>query len=190
MRRSFLAGLSGLLGGGKSKAAPAETALPPVPTWKPSFGQPLERLADRLSYYTDGKRDFAMFQHGTCVLLEDGLSETDAKAFSLRVLSDILRFHPDMKPSPMDDGNLLVRYNRPAVNVVLDDIAQAHWAEIEARHLQGLAPAEVLLTPQGPNSFDRLGKQALLGRAYMFMDAQAPRLVRVARRQPPVPNGE
>ena len=182
MRRSFLAGLSALLGAGHAKAAPAASAgFPPVPTWKPSFGQPLDRVADRISYYSNGKRDFAIFQNGTCVVLDDGLAESDAKAFSAKVLSDIFHFHPDMNPSPMDDGNILVRYNHPAVNVVLHDIADAHWAEIEAKHLQGLTPSEVLITPQGPNKFDRFGKQALLGRAYMFMDAQAPHIVRIAR---------
>ena len=81
----------------------------------------------------------------------------------------------------MDDGNLLVRYNHPAANVVLGDIAEAHWEEIERRHLDGLTESEVLITPLGPNKFDRLGKQALLGRAWMFMDAQAPEVVRIRR---------
>lgn len=182
VRRSFLVGLSALLGGGHAEAAPSSgVGFPPVPTWKPSFGQPLERVADRVSYYFDGKRDFAIFQNGTCVVLEDSLAESDAKAFSLKVLSDIIHFHPDMNPSAMDDGNILVRYNHPAVNVVLHDVADAHWAEIEAKHLQGLTPSEVLITPEGPNKFDRFGKQALLGRAYMFMDAQGPQIVRIAR---------
>ncbi|GLK56149.1 hypothetical protein JOD31_001064 [Methylopila capsulata] len=134
-----------------------------------------------MSYYLNGKRDFAVFRHGTCVLLEDGLSDDDATAFALKALSDIIHFHPDMSPSPMDDGNILVRYNHPAANVVLDDVAEAHWAEIEAKHLQGLTPSEVIITPEGPNKFDRLGKQALLGRAYMFIDAQAPKIVRIVR---------
>lgn len=134
-----------------------------------------------MSYYTDGKRDFVVFQNGTCVTLGDGLAEGDAKAFALKVLSDIFHFHSDMNPAPMDDGNVLVRYNHPAFNVVLHDIAEAHWGEIEKRHLQGLTPSEVLITPQGPNKFDRLGKQALLGRAYMFLDAQDPRIIRIVR---------
>jgi len=81
----------------------------------------------------------------------------------------------------MDDGNILVRYNHPAVNVVLSAIAKAHWQEIESRHLDGLTPREVLMTPLGPNKFDDFGKQALLGRAYMFMDAQSPEIARLVR---------
>jgi hypothetical protein len=81
----------------------------------------------------------------------------------------------------MDDGNILVRYNHPAVNVVLRDISKAHWPEIEQRHLDGLTPDEVLITPLGQNKFDDFGKQALLGRAYMFMDAVAPEIVDIKR---------
>lgn len=62
------------------------------------------------------------------------------------------------------------------------EIAYFHWKEIEDRHLDGLTASEVLITPLGPNKFDDLGKQALLGRAYMFMDAQAPEIIEIRRR--------
>lgn len=86
-----------------------------------------------------------------------------------------------MYPAPMDDGNILVRYNHPAVNVVLSTVAKAHWDEIDKRHLDGLTPDEVLITPLGQNKFDDFGKQALLGRAYMFIDAQSPEIIRLVR---------
>jgi len=181
MRRSFIAGLLAFSGARKASAGNEKRQFPPVPLWRPSFSQPRDSVVDRISYYTNKRRDFAVFQNGTCVILDDGLSETEAKAFSLKTLSDIFNFHPDMNPTPMDDGNILVRYNHPAMNVVLHDIAEAHWAEIEARHLDGLATSEVLITPLGPNKFDVVGKQALLGRAYMFMDAQAPKIVDIKR---------
>jgi hypothetical protein len=84
----------------------------------------------------------------------------------------------------MDDGNVLVRYNHPAVNVVLSSVAQAHWPEIESHHQDALTPDEVLITPLGQNVFDDFGKKALLGRCYMFMDAQAPKVHRIERRKP------
>jgi hypothetical protein len=65
---------------------------------------------------------------------------------------------------------------------VLSDVAKAHWAEIEAHHLEGLTTDEVLITPLGANVFDEMGKEALLGRCYMFMDALAPKVVHVHRR--------
>jgi hypothetical protein len=48
-------------------------------------------------------------------------------------------------------------------------------------HLEGLTKSEVLITPLGPNKFDDFGKQALLGRAYMFMDAQHPKIKAIHR---------
>jgi hypothetical protein len=155
--------------------------FPPVPAWRPSFSQPRAQIIDRIGYYSDRKRDFCVLRHGTCVILEAGLSDDSARAFSLKVLSDILNYHPDMHPAPMDDGNILVRYNHPAMNVVLADIARQYWDEIERRHLEGLTESEVLMTPLGPNKFDAFGKQALLGRAYMFMDAQTPEIVAINR---------
>ncbi len=183
MRRSVLAGLLATVGASSvgAGALPQKT-FPSVPTWKPSFPQPRHRIVDRVAYYTNGKSDFAVFRNGTCVILEAGLSDAEVKVHALKALADIFGYHPDMNPASMDDGNILVRYNHPAVNVVLKDIAHAHWPEIERRHLDGLTPDEVLITPLGQNKFDDFGKQALLGRAYMFMDAEAPEIVDIWRR--------
>lgn len=136
-----------------------------------------------MRYYTDDKRDFAVFENGTCAIVDAGLSDEAVTAAAIETLFQIFHYHPDMNPLPMDDGNVMVRYNHPAANVVLTKVADAHWAEIEARHQEGLTPDEVLITPLGPNVFDAFGKKALLGRAYMFMDAQAPNVVRIERRK-------
>lgn len=154
---------------------------PPVPKWQPSFGQPIEQIVERLRYYTNQKRDFAVFQNGTCALVDGNLSDQAVELAALETLSKIFNYHPDMTPTPMDDGNLVVQYRHSAVNVVLTEVAQKHWEEIEARHRDGLATSEVLMTPQGQNVFDDLGKKALLGRCYMFLDAQSPRIVRIER---------
>ncbi|MCM2476919.1 hypothetical protein HGO38_26065 [Rhizobium sp. CG5] len=176
-----MAGLIGVIAARNATAQTPQQAFPPVPSWRPSFSQPLDRVIDRISYYTNGRRDFAVFRNGTCVLLHDGLADQEATEFSLNALSGILNYHPDVDPSPMDDGNVLVRYNQPAVNVVLHDIAEAHWSEIEDRHLDGLTPDEVVITPLGPNTFDTFGKQVLLGRTYMFMDALKPEIAEIRR---------
>ena len=121
--------------------------------------QPIEQIIDRVCYYTDQKRDFAVFAHGTCVILTNGLPEEAAVSrlslFWPRYLTTI----PDMNPRPMDDGNILVRYNHPAVNVVLSATAARHWVEIERHHQDALATHEVLITPLGHNVFDDLGKR-------------------------------
>ena len=132
-------------------------------------------------YYTDRKRDLALFANGTCVVLPDGLSDEQAGAYAKDVLSKIFNYHPDMNPTPMDDGNILVQYNHPAVNVVLSDFAAEHWLEIDRNHQRALATSEVLITPLGQNVFDEFGKKALFGRCFMFMDAQQPVITKIVR---------
>lgn len=156
--------------------------FPPVPDWQPSIVQSLDRIADRIRYYTNGSRDFALFQHGTCVILENDLSDEKAERFAQEVLHRVFHAHPDMNPLNMNDGNILVRYNHPAVNVVLSEVVEEHWSEIDRRHQQALATDEVLMTQLGPNRFDDFGKKALFGRCFMFMDAQSPKVVRIERK--------
>jgi hypothetical protein len=165
----------------KAPLPPPPPGFPPVPKWRPTIAPPLDQVIDRVSYYTDRKRDFAVFANGTCVILTSGLSDEAAVAEALTVLTKIFRFHPDMNPQPMDDGNILVQYNHPAINVVIDSFAMNHWAEIDLNHQGALAGDEVLITPLGPNKFDDFGKKALYGRCFMFMDAQEPKVVRVVR---------
>jgi hypothetical protein len=168
----------------KKKPPPPEPPkrFPPVPDWQPDAAQPLDRIVDRVRYYSNGAKDFVLFKHGTVVILEDGLDDDQAKVVAKDVLHRIFHAHPDMNPTDMDDGNVLVRYNEPAANVVLSDVAQQHWAEINARHLDGLATDEVLMTGLGANQFDDLGKKALFGRCFMFMDAQNPEISRLVRK--------
>jgi hypothetical protein len=155
--------------------------LPPVPDWKPSIRQPIDRIVERMLHYTDGKRDLAVFQNGTCVVLPAGLNDAEAEVFAKESLSKIFNYHPDMNPMPMKDGNILVRYNHPAVNVVLNDLAMEHWSEIDKNHQRALATSEVLMTPLGQNVFDEFGKKALFGRCFMFMDAQQPIVTKIVR---------
>lgn len=154
---------------------------PPVPSWKPEIKVPLGDIEDRMRYYTDDGRDFVIFQHGTVALVENAASDAAAKEQAREIISQIYNYHPDMNPQTMDDGNVLVSYNHPAFNVVLDEVTKAHWAEIEAKHLECLARDEVLITGQGPNTFDELGIKGLFGRCYFFMDAQDPTVVKVVR---------
>jgi hypothetical protein len=158
------------------------TWVPPVPVWKPSIVQPLDRVVERLRYYTDGLQDFAIFAHGTYVLLPDGCSDAKAVSHAKDALHQVFHAHPDMQPGEMDDGNVAVRYSHHAGNVVLTDIFLENFAEIDEHHQQALAADEVLTTPLGTNVFDEFGKKALFGRCFMFMDAQDPQVVKIERK--------
>lgn len=159
-----------------------EPQFPPVPDWRPTIKQPIDRLIERLCYYTDNKKDFAVFENGTCVLLPDGLTEPEAERTAKEILNNIFTYHPDMNPVNMDDGNIVVQYNHPALNIVLDEIAQNHFAEIDRNHQRALTTSEVLITPLGNNVFDDFGKKALFGRCFMFLDAQDPKVIKIVRK--------
>ena len=165
----------------KRRKVVAQPRHPLMPDWRPDIMQPLDRVVERLRAYTEGTRDLAVFQHGTAVLLPDRLDDVAAEALARVALLRIFQSHPDMDPVPMHDGNLLVRYGDRVANLVLADTVRQHRDAIEANHMRALVPGEVLLTPQGANVFDDVGKQALFGRCYLFMDAQAPRIARIVR---------
>lgn len=155
--------------------------FPPVPDWKPEISQPLERIVERIAFYTNGSRDFAVFGHGTVAILPSGLSDAEAEQHANHSLRQVFHAHPDMNPLNMKDGNILVQYNHDVVSLVLSDVATDNWTEIDKQHQRALATYEVLITPLGQNTFDDFGKKALFGRCYMFMDAQAPKVVRIER---------
>ena len=156
--------------------------FPPVPAWIPSIALPIEMIIDRMQYYTNESVDFVVFQHGTCVVVKSGLSDRDAKLEAQSILNKVYYYHPDMNPQNMEDGNVVVFYNHPAYSIVLDEITREHWSEIEERHMDGLVYSESLMTPLGLNVFDELGKKALFGRCYMFMDAQDPKVIQIVRK--------
>ena len=174
----------------KKKGPPPEPQrhFPPVPDWRPTFAPELDKVVEIASYYTNGKHDLAVFEHGTIVVLAKGLSDEDATAVALEALHGVFHAHPDMNPRDMDDGNILVGYKNNVANVVVNDFVLEHWDEIDRQHQRALATHEVLITPLGQNTFNDFGKKALYGRCFMFMDAQSPKVVRIARTVAPAPN--
>ncbi len=174
---TFLAALIGL----NSQAAEPEKQFPPVPEWQPDFSVSVEQVLERMMYYFDNGKDIAVFSNGTAVILPENLNDSEAKEFALKTLSDIYNFHPDMSPLHMDDGNILVQYNHPAFNVVINSFANKHIDTIKKHHLDALARSEVLITPLGNNVFDEFSMKALYGRTFMFMDAQKPEIVLIHR---------
>jgi hypothetical protein len=177
-RRMFLSGLAsaGLLG------TRANAQFPPLPSWQPDFFPDLDEVADHFRTYLNGRYDFVVFEHATCCIVPENLSQDAAAETGKGILSQIIGFHPDMNPQQMRDGNVLVSYNHPAFNIIPATFAREHWPTIEQNHQRGLTANEVLITPLGANIFDNIGKMALLGRSYMFMDALNPVLAKHIQR--------
>ncbi len=184
MKKAFYITLftMGILSGLFGKKEQPKADFPPVPDWEPAIAVPTEKIVETFRYYTDGNSDFVIFKHGTCVIVSEGLPEDEAIKEAKETISQIFNYHPDMNPTPMDDGNILVRYNHPAYNVVLKDITEKNKETIQKNHLRALATSEVLMTPQGPNKFDEFGMNALFGRCYFFMDAKSPEPIKIIRK--------
>jgi len=163
------------------KKESGDTFSPPVPKWRPKIEPPIERIIDTSRYYSNGVKDFAVFKHGTIVLLPPGLDPRESEQAAYYALHCVFHAHPDMRPQVMDDGNLLVMYQHNVTNIVFEDIVQQHWKTIDKNHQRALAKSEVIINPAGENVFDDLGKRALFGRCYMFMDAQDPEIISFER---------
>ena len=170
----------GMRQGAHPAASPAHEPrrLPPMPKWHPTIAVDIERTAKTFAYYIDAKHSFAVLMNGTCVVMPEGT--TDFQSAAEKIVHAILYAHPDVKSRLMNDGNWLVSYSQPAATVVFSDVLEANWAYIETNHLDGLPEGEVLLNAsKEANQFDRSAKIALFGRAYMFMDAILPKVVKV-----------
>ena len=59
----------------------------PVPSWKPKFMSPINDQLERMVFYTNQAKDLVVFQFGTIVVLEDGLSDEDASKYAQETLS-------------------------------------------------------------------------------------------------------
>jgi hypothetical protein len=162
----------------------SKPSFPPVPTWKPSIPVDIARTVQTFARYTNRKRSFVVFEHGTCVVVPDAPQSIELEAKN--ILDRVYKFHPDFNPQAMDDGHFSVSYSQPAFSIVFADEFEANRQYIEDHHLDGVVADEVLLLDGKPNRFDDRGKVGLFARARMFMDAQAPRVVHVWR--PPTPS--
>jgi hypothetical protein len=157
---------------------PYQDDFPPKPKWKPTIPVDIERIIRTFASYIDHRRSFAVFAHGTCVLLPD--ESENAEADALVILGAIYHFHPDFDPRSMEDGNVLVAYSQPAFSVVFADEFATHRDYIEENYLDGITPEEALLTmKEQPAKLDERRKIGLFGRARMFLDAQEPKVIRI-----------
>lgn len=186
-RRCFLFGLlasaTGCTAGDSSKEF--ERPWPPRPAWVPSFQMPFPKTLTAFKLALRGPRDIVVFKNGTMVIVPLGMDDSSATDLAKAHLNDLVHGHVDMSVQRTAAEDVLVSYNRTgyeaAFNLVLSDIAQEHWNEIETRHLDGLVADEVIVTQVAANGFDEEGKMALLGRAYMFLDALDPQVMLIDR---------
>jgi hypothetical protein len=151
--------------------------FPPKPNWQPNLPIDIDLIYEKAKYYTNNKLQFAIFQNGTVTYFESKVDNIEDCAKS--ALDKIYNFHPDFNPLTMDDENYLITYSQPAFTIVFKDEVEKYWEYIDKNHQDGICRDEVLINAQGQqNVFDRIGKICLFGRAKMFMDAQAPEIIK------------
>ena len=156
----------------------SKNKFPPVPKWQPNLPTDTKKVLEKAKYYTDSKLQLAVFRNGTITIFPNRVESTIDSA--KETLNKIINFHGDFKPLTMDDGNYLIEYSQPAFTIVFKDEIENHWNYINENHQDGLCTSEVLLNANHePNTFDKIGKISLFGRAKMYMDAQEPEVVEV-----------
>jgi hypothetical protein len=148
------------------------------PKWEPVIPISIHKTAQIFARHTDQKRTFAVFAHGTCVVLPNGChrKEVEAKA----ILDQVVHYPSDFKTEVMRDGNFLVEYSQPAYSIVLNAEVKLHREYIEFYYRDGLLRSEIPLNPNSEKTQSQISdleKIGLLARARMFMDAQNPVLV-------------
>lgn len=154
-----------------------EPDFPPKPKWRPNLPIDIDLIFEKTKYYTGEKIQFAIFQYGTVTYFGNRVENIEKSA--KETLDKIYNFHPDFNPILMDDENYLIEYSQPGFTIVFENEIKSHWSYIERNHLDGICPEEVLINAQGQsNVFDDIGKISLFGRSKMFMDAQAPLVVK------------
>lgn len=152
--------------------------FPPIPQWRPNTPIDLDRILETAKYYTNGKLQLGMFKYGTIAFFASPIQDIANEAKIC--LDKIYNSHPDFKPLTMDDGNYLIEYSQPAFTILFKDELETYWDYIEKNHQLGICTDEVLINGKGErNVFDKIGKICLFGRAKMFMDAQAPEVVKM-----------
>ncbi len=154
-----------------------EIDFPPKSKWKPNLPIDLDLIYEKAKYYTSNKLQFAVFQNGTVTFFSNRVENIEDSAKV--TLDKIYNYHVDFNPIKMDDDNYLVEYRQPAFTIVFKNEIETNWDYIDKNHQNGICRDEVLLNSEGQgNVFDSVGKICLFGRAKMFMDAQAPKVVK------------
>jgi hypothetical protein len=153
-----------------------KAAFPPTPKWRPNTPIDIDEIVN-YSKSNIGNMQFVVFKYGTVAFLPNRVDNVQDAALS--ALAKVYNYHPDFRPKTRNDGNVIVHYLQPVYNIVFKHEIETYWDYIDKNHLDGICKDEVLIDGTGqPNVLDKLGKICLFGRAKMFMDAQAPKIVR------------
>lgn len=141
--------------------------------WKPSEFESPNEIVERFCSYTDRKRAFVVFSHGTVVFsdAEAARSDTDYVATLVQVTED----PPDFTVVPTKDSNFLIRFRGPVCGYVSRDFFCRHASAI--RHeldVGGIFPCETLKLVHESSDAEEHYYVGLFARAKLFADVGSP----------------
>jgi hypothetical protein len=143
----------------------------PKPPWKPVRIEPPAWHVDRLAHYTDRRKGFAVYQHGTAVF--DGNSKSPDIAQCNARLVDVVTHSPDFSVVEMRDGCFLVSFRGSVFAVVDGEFVgkNRQWLLTNAK-AYGLFPSEKLLAPSAKAINAGHHAIGLFARANLYLDVE------------------
>ncbi len=153
---------------------------------KPKLSQPIatvidgadQRLIDFCVRNIKETRSFVLFQHGTCVVVENESDTTVIKEKALTILKETAVPDARFICTPVEDNNLIVSYNEPVFHLRFQDEMDLHRKDIEQDFRRFLTEQEAAdITPAWEPPFH--AKVGLRSRARLFKDASSLTIARI-----------
>lgn len=143
-----------------------------VATLPPIAGKD-DRLIQFCASNVQESRSFVLFQHGTCIVVQDLTEIDEIKSFALETLARTAVPGAKFVCAPVEDENIIVSYSEPVFHLRFGEDIRAHREAIETDFMRFLSEEERATTPLGwdPPFHAKIG---LRSRARLLKDAQQP----------------
>lgn len=136
------------------------------------------RLVDFCSQNIKSSRAFVLFQHGTCVVVDNHTDTASIKGQALKILAETAVPDARFVCTPIEDNNLIVSYTEPVFHLRFEDEMELHREEIEEDFRRFLTAKESAdITPAWDPPFH--AKVGLRSRARLLKDAAEPAVTRI-----------
>ena len=136
------------------------------------------RLVKFCSENIKESRAFVLFQHGTCVVVENQKDTETIRLTALDILAKTAVPDARFVCTPVEDNNLIVSYSKPVFHLRFQDEMDHHRREIEEDFRRFLTADETAdITPAWEPPFH--AKVGLRSRARLLKDAANPQIARI-----------
>jgi hypothetical protein len=148
----------------------------PRPSWRPFRTELPVWFVDRMSYYTDRRKSFIVYEHGTTVF-DASLPDADIIKCNAS-LHNIVTGSSVFSVTPMKDGNFLVTFTATVFGLVDGNFVARHKDSLTRDALTiGLFPNEAIVPPDADAV--KVGHHVigLYARANLYLDAESKRAI-------------